>query len=292
MAKKPSKPCYCLSLSELFGGGLLRSGLLGLSGLFRSSSTFASLASLTSLASLSSLACLLLSCNAYALPRNFVYLKDIDPSIIQELRYSGYHNFIGRPIEGYKANTCILTKQAAKALSQVQKELKKKSFSLKVYDCYRPTRAVADFITWSKNPKQQEMKQEFYPHVDKAHVFHLGYVAERSGHSRGSTLDLTIVPIPSPKQASYIKSQPLVSCIAAYDQRFADNSIDMGSGFDCMDKASHYDNANLNSRAQKNRKMLREVMMRYGFQPYPLEWWHFTFEPETYPNSYFDFEVR
>lgn len=230
--------------------------------------------------------------NASDLPAGFVYLQEVDPSIVQELRYPGYHNFIGRPVQGYeKAKACILTQEAAQALKQVQAELKKKSLSLKVYDCYRPQRAVNDFIHWSKQPQEQQMKGEFYPRVNKAEVFQLGYVAAKSGHSRGSTMDLTIVPLPLPEQEIYHPGQKLVPCYAPSYLRFHDNSIDMGSGYDCMDEVAHVDYQALGPVAHYNRLLLNDVMVKHGFQPYAKEWWHFTLKNEPYPQTYFDFPM-
>lgn len=230
--------------------------------------------------------------SAYALPSDFVYLRDIDPSIIQEMRYSSYHNFIGRPVLGYEAKTCILTEQAAQALSHIQTELKKSSLSLKVYDCYRPAMAVTDFLAWSKNSVHQEMKDEFYPRVNKADVFRLGYVAEKSGHSRGSTMDLTIVATPATSEPPYQQGQKLVPCIAPSNQRYHDNSIEMGTGYDCMDELSHVMSGNISKIAHKNRMLLRNIMIRYGFVPYEYEWWHFTLKAEPYPHTYFNFPVK
>lgn len=228
---------------------------------------------------------------AYALPSDFVYLKNVDPTILQEMRYAGYHNFVGRPVKGYEASTCILTKQAAQALSLVQQQLLKKSLSLKVYDCYRPTMAVADFMAWSKDAKHVEMKKEFYPAINKADVFSLGYVAEKSGHSRGSTVDLTIVPIPTPKQTKYKIGQPLFACTASVTHRFRDNSLDMGTGYDCMDTLSYPGNTDITTRAYQNRMVLRQIMLKNQFQPYEKEWWHFTLDNEPYPQTYFNFRV-
>jgi zinc D-Ala-D-Ala dipeptidase len=228
----------------------------------------------------------------YALPAGFVYLHDIDPSILQDIRYAGFHNFIGRPIKGYQAKQCILTQEAAYALAKVQKKLKPLSLSLKVYDCYRPTLAVADFVAWSKDRSQQQMKTEFYPRVDKADVFRLGYVAKKSGHSSGSTVDLTIVPIPTPSQASYHPQHELVSCTAPYQLRYHDNSIDMGTGFDCMDVLSHALNPEISKMATQQRLLLRQIMIQYGFEPYENEWWHFTLKNEPFADKYFNFIVR
>jgi D-alanyl-D-alanine dipeptidase len=235
---------------------------------------------------------LLISSAALAnpLPAGFVFLKDIDPTIMQTLRYKTTHNFIGRPIVGYSEKTeCVLTLPAAQALHQVQTALRAQHLSLQVYDCYRPQRAVNDFIAWSKLPKQEAMKAEFYPRVDKAKFFDLGYVVAKSGHTRGSTVDLSIVPIPYIHVQTYHLKQPLVACYAPFGQRFRDGSLDMGTGFDCMDNTAYIDNQTVSKHALKNRKFLQTLMMKYGFEPYFAEWWHFTLKNEPYPNTYFDF---
>lgn len=225
------------------------------------------------------------------LPENFVYLHSVDPTIIQEIRYDTNHNFIGRPIRGYHAEQCILTRPTALALHQVQQQLLPKNLSLKVFDCYRPQIAVNDFIIWSKQPQLQQMKAEFYPRVDKKDFFKLGYVAAKSGHTRGSTVDLTIVKLPLQSVQTYQVGEKLVSCLAPYSERFKDGGIDMGTGYDCMDKLAHGDNLNINEQAYENRQMLRALMQEYGFVPYPDEWWHFTLKDEPYPHTYFNFAV-
>ena len=226
------------------------------------------------------------------LPQGFVYLNDIDPSIIQDMRYAGYHNFIGHPISGYKAAECILTRPAAIALSRVQQSLKSFSLSLKVYDCYRPQLAVNEFIAWSQQPALQQMKAEFYPRVNKADFFKLGYVASKSGHSRGSTIDLTLVTLPLAKQEHYVPGQKLRSCFAPYAERFQDGSIDMGTGFDCLDPTAHFANPTIQGKAMQNRLLLKSLMQRQGFAPYPIEWWHFTLKDESFPDTYFSFPIR
>lgn len=225
------------------------------------------------------------------LPPGFVYLHDVAPSILQDMRYATYHNFIGRPIKGYEAGECILTVQAADALAKVQAQLEKSHLSLKVYDCYRPQRAVNDFMQWSQKPSQTQMKAEFYPREDKAHLFDRGYIAAYSGHTRGSTMDLTIVALPAKAQAHYEVGQALVACYAPYAKRFADNSIDMGTGFDCLDETAYPSNKSVGKIAYQHRMLLRSVMMKYGFVPYSKEWWHFTLKNEPYPNTYFNFAV-
>jgi D-alanyl-D-alanine dipeptidase len=232
-----------------------------------------------------------LSFSATKIPKGFVYLRQMDPSIVQEMRYFGPHNFIGRWIDGYKANECILTREAAENLSKVQHELKQSNLSLKVYDCYRPQRAVDDFIAWSQLPNTNTMQKEFYPNLQKKQLFEQGYVMAKSGHSRGSTVDLTIINTPSAKQAEYSPAKPLIACYAAYLQRFKDNSIDMGTGYDCMDTSAHSDNTKINTVAFYNRTMFRAIMEKYGFKNYEKEWWHFTLVNEPYPEQYFNFLV-
>lgn len=231
-------------------------------------------------------------CIASDLPSGFVYLHDLAPFIIQDMRYAGYHNFIGRPIHGYEAPQCILTLQAAKALSNVEAALLKSHLTLKVYDCYRPQRAVDDFIKWSQDPSDQLMKNEFYPRVNKKDFFTLGYVAAKSGHTRGSTVDLTIVPLPAQTEPVYHSGEPLTACFAPVGERFRDNSINMGTGFDCMDETAHTFNASMSKQAKHNRMLLRSLMVKYGFEPYNKEWWHFTLKDEPYPNTYFNFVVK
>lgn len=242
--------------------------------------------------SLSLLTLIAISNVALALPKGFVYLRDIAPDIIQDIRYAGYHNFIGRPIHGYQTNECILTTQAARALINVQNELKRSKLSLKVYDCYRPQMAVNDFITWSKIRNNHLMKEEFYPQLTKPQLFSLGYVAMRSGHTRGSTVDLTIVPLQPLQQEIYHQGQKLIPCYAEYLQRYADNSIDMGTGFDCMSARSHPNSKNVSIVAKQNRMLLQGVMRQYGFYPYSKEWWHFTLKNEPYRNKYFNFKIE
>lgn len=224
------------------------------------------------------------------LPDGFAYLKMIAPTIVQDMRYAGYHNFIGRPIRGYDAPKCILSEAAAKALEQVQTELKQSRLSLKVFDCYRPTSAVDDFIEWSQIPEQQQMKTEFYPNIDKKDFFDLGYVAKKSGHSRGSTVDLTIIPLGA--QANiYTPGQTLIACTSSYEQRFFDAGLDFGTGYDCLDERSHYD-VEVGPVAQAHRKMLQELMKKYGFNAYDKEWWHFTLNNEPFPKQYFSFPIQ
>ena len=223
---------------------------------------------------------------------DLVSIVDVDPTIVVEARYFGSHNFIGRRIDGYEAPKCLLAREAALALAEVQAELRPFGLGLKTYDCYRPTRAVADFAAWARNIGDTKMKTAFYPDIDKTRLFELGYIAERSGHSRGSTVDLTLIPLPAPPQPAYRDGDPLVSCTAAIGQRFPDNSLDMGTGYDCFSELSHTVNPRVGQTAARNRLLLKAVMEKHGFVNYAQEWWHFTFRPEPYPDSYFDLPVR
>jgi D-alanyl-D-alanine dipeptidase len=224
-----------------------------------------------------------------ALPKGFVYLRDTDPTIVQDIRYAGSHNFVGRPIEGYLAAECILSDRAATALKTVQGMLAEKKLSLIVWDCYRPRRAVDDFLRWSKDPTHVEMKAEFYPRTDKQKLFALGYLATRSAHSRGSTVDLGIVP----STFSLPPSGPLPTlkaCNLPKGERFEDGTIDLGTGYDCLDVLGNTSNASVGEVAIRNRRLLKSIMAKAGFRPYAREWWHFELVNEPFSQG-FDFEV-
>lgn len=229
-------------------------------------------------------------------PADFVLLRDVAPTILQEMRYATAHNFVGSPIAGYLSSTCILTRAAADALALAQREFTELGYTLKVYDCYRPQRAIDEFVSWATDLADQRMKTEFYPRVDKSVLFEDGYIAERSGHSRGSTLDVTLVPIPPAPTLPYLPGQPLVDCAAPQAIRFPDNSIDMGTGYDCFDTLAHTLDTRITGDQAKNRLVLCEGLERQGFVNYDKEWWHFTYRPvgtgEPYPDTYFDFPVE
>lgn len=199
---------------------------------------------------------------------DFVYVKDLIPSIQEDIRYYTNNNFIGRRIQGYEKPVCILTKSAAYALLKVQNTLSEKNLGIKVYDCYRPQMAVDDFFQWSQNPNDQTMKAEYYPHIDKSELFKHNYIAYRSGHTRGSTVDLTIIDLNTYK------------------------SLDMGTPFDFMDPLSHPSCRTITPEQFKNRMLLRTCMQKAGFIPLKTEWWHFTLSNEPYQTTYFNFPVE
>jgi len=200
--------------------------------------------------------------------KDFVYLKEIMPNLRSDLRYYGSNNFIGRPVDGYNEPKCLLTKEAAFALKKVQDELEKIGFGLLIYDAYRPQRAVDHFIRWSQDESDTTMKVEFYPNINKKDIFARGYISAKSGHSRGSTVDLTIVSL---------KTKHI---------------LNMGSPYDLFDEVSSTDDKTITQNQRSLRMLLKRRMEKHGFKSYPKEWWHFTLENEPYPNTYFDFPVE
>lgn len=190
------------------------------------------------------------------------------PGLVVEMRYFGSENFVGRRITGYEAPICLLTREAVRSLRAVQERLNSLGLGLKVFDCYRPKRAVADFAVWARNPTDQARKTDYYPIVDKSQLFELGYIAERSGHSRGSTLDVTMV------------------------NARTDAEVDMGSPYDLFDPISWPASSAISKSAQASRMLLQDTMIKAGFRPLKEEWWHFTLNAEPYPETYFDFVVK
>ncbi|MFJ3163726.1 M15 family metallopeptidase [Streptomyces kanasensis] len=223
--------------------------------------------------------------------RGFVALAAVDPTVLHDLRYTTAHNFVGEPVDGYHRPVCLLTRSAARALHRAQTRMLRRGYSLKVYDCYRPQRAVDHFVRWARDPDDERMRAEFHPRVDKSRLFADGYVAERSGHSRGSTVDVTLVRLPAAPTRPYVPGETLVDCAAPRAERFPDASVDMGTGYDCFDTLSHTDDPRIQGEPRRNRDALREALAAEGFVNLPQEWWHFTYRPEDFPDTYFDFPV-
>jgi D-alanyl-D-alanine dipeptidase len=224
------------------------------------------------------------------IPDGFVYLSEVAPTIRQDIRYAGSHNFIGRPVDGYRANECIVIDRTAEALARVQNELAARNLSLIVWDCYRPTRAVRDFIGWSQTP-QAAMKTEFYPNTEKSQFFRLGYLASHSMHSRGSTVDLGVVPDTYRAPPPFDPSVPLVPCTAPKGKRFEDGTIDLGTGYDCLDPMASTNHPGVSREAHDNRMLLQRVMQQQGFKPYSKEWWHFEFAGDPSATQALDFPI-
>jgi D-alanyl-D-alanine dipeptidase len=228
-----------------------------------------------------------IGCAAGPLPKGFVYLRDVDPSIRQDIRYASSHNFVGRPIDGYRAAECILAEPAAAALKKAEEKLAGRQMSLVVWDCYRPARAVHDFLNWTMGPDQR-MKGEFFPRTEKTQVVPLGYVAARSRHSRGGAVDVGIVPVGVESVAPGTPAK-LASCVLPMGERFEDGAIDFGSGYDCFDPVANVD-SDVGELAATDRRLLRELMVSVGFKPYAMEWWHFELRDAPF-DSEFDFEI-
>ncbi len=204
------------------------------------------------------------------LPDGFTYLEDVVPDIQLEIRYHSQDNFIGQRIDGYAAPKCIITKDAANALKKVQDELKAFGLGLKVYDAYRPQRAVAHFVRWAQNLDDTSMKSAYYPNVEKQNLFREGYIAQRSSHSRGSAVDLTIVALDAE----------------------ASQELDMGSPWDFFGPRSWFGSLSVSPSQRAHRMLLQTLMIRHGFEPLPEEWWHFKLKDEPFPDQYFDFVVE
>ncbi|MDT0646018.1 M15 family metallopeptidase [Zunongwangia sp. F260] len=204
----------------------------------------------------------------HQLLENFVYVHKVVPDITLEIRYCGANNFMGKPVDAYRESVAILTKPAAKALIQVQEELQNKGYRLKIFDAYRPQSAVNQFVEWAKDEADTINKNNFYPEIDKRNLFVLGYIASRSGHSRGSTVDLTIIDSETGEE------------------------LDMGSRYDFFGSISSHNSTEISKEQKENRLMLKHLMIKNGFRPYAEEWWHYTLRNEPYPDTYFDFPVE
>ena len=224
-----------------------------------------------------------------SLPETFTYVQN--ENIIINLRYLTQQNFIGKKITGYKSNVGILTKQAAAALYKAAEIFAKDGYQIVLYDAYRPQKAVDSFIEWSENKNyHQEMKTWFFPRIDHNKVFELRYVAKKSGHTRGSTIDLTIIKSDKKLKSVELKKRQLAD---GYEILFVDdNTVDMGSSWDLLDEASHPTSLLVSKEALRNRKYLQEVMEKVGFIGSPREWWHYTLKEEPIPDQYFDFDVQ
>ena len=200
-------------------------------------------------------------------PSGFVLLADYVPGIIQEIRYYSTYNFIGDRIDGYEEPCALMTKKAARALKSVSHEMNVQGYRLKVFDAYRPVSAVKHFVLWGIEDLDLRMKLFFYPELEKQELFIKGYIASQSSHSRGSTVDLTLLDMRTGKE------------------------VDIGSPFDMFSEISHPDYKGVTEEQYDNRMLLQDVMVRNGFEPIDCEWWHFTLKDEPYPDTYFDFPV-
>ena len=204
----------------------------------------------------------------HTLPEGFVLVGEAIPDALLDIRYYTTYNFVGARIDGYEAPVAVLTREAADALKLVSDDMKQQGLRLVIYDAYRPQRAVDHFARWAEDITDTRMKAVFYPDVDKADLFEKGFIARRSGHSRGSTVDLTLLDEATGKL------------------------LDMGGPFDFFGELSHPDYAGVTAQQHENRMLLQSAMRKRGFKPLSTEWWHFTLVDEPYPKTFFDFPVR
>ena len=229
---------------------------------------------------------------AERLPAGFVYLRDVDASIAQDMRYAGFDNFTGRPLPGYGAPECVLRRAVAQALAHVQADLARENLSLKVYDCYRPTRAVRAFMRWANDGARAAPTKRFFPTLEKRRLFASGYIATHSAHSTGSAVDLTLIERPAAPAPPFDRSAAYGSCTGPKAERAPDNSLDMGTGFDCFDARSATASG-ANTPAQKRwRALLVAAMRARGLHNYFREWWHFSFGPRGGQGYDFAIEAR
>ena len=203
-----------------------------------------------------------------SMPEQFVVVNDEIPSLVFDIRYYSNDNFLGTKVRGYESAKCILTRPASEALKKAQRAIGEAGYTLKIFDCYRPQQAVDHFVEWVGDADDQKMKAEYYPNEDKSQLIEKGYIADKSGHSRGSTLDLTLV------------------------ERSSSAELDMGTPFDYFDALSNTDDPRISEQQKRNRLLLKAAMENHGFVNYDKEWWHYTLKDEPYPDTYFDFPVK
>lgn len=201
-------------------------------------------------------------------PAGFVHINQVIPTVQYDIRYYSDNNFIGTRIDGYNAPSALLTNEAAQALKAVSEELDSQGYYLKIFDAYRPQKAVDHFIRWAEDENNTRMKEQYYPHINKKDLFNLGFLAKKSAHSRGSTVDLTLVANKTGQE------------------------LDMGSCYDYLDKISAHDSKFITAEQANNRRLLRYAMQKHGFRSNAKEWWHYTLIKEPYPNQYFNFDVN
>jgi D-alanyl-D-alanine dipeptidase len=213
---------------------------------------------------------------AQTLPGGFVFLRDIDPTIIQDIRYAGSNNFVGRPLRGYEAADCVVKRDVGMALKRVQQELTPQKLSLKMLDCYRPARAVHDMVVWGQDGRETPAGRRYNPAFSKKDMFRLGYIATHSGHSTGAAVDLTLVDLTADHSAQFDANKSYADCTAGADNRAPEGSIDMGTGYDCADLKAHTKAGSITLEQRRWRNVLVAAMATQGFVNYSKEWWHFS----------------
>ena len=227
---------------------------------------------------------------AQTLPGGFVHLRDVDPSIIQDIRYAGSNNFVGRPLNGYEAAECVVKREVGLALARVQRELVPQTLSLKMLDCYRPARAVHDMVLWAQNGRETPAERRYNPAFSKKDLFRLGYIAEHSGHSAGAAVDVTLVELKADPSSPFDPNKTYADCTADSSARAPEASVDMGTGYDCSDLKAHTAAPTITAEQRRWRNLLVAVMTKQGFVNYSKEWWHFSL-PGTGRPAY-DFPIK
>jgi zinc D-Ala-D-Ala dipeptidase len=226
------------------------------------------------------------------LHESFVYLDEIDNSILYDIRYAGKLNFLGEIVDGYRANRPVVTKVLGEVLSKIQRIANKDGYSLVVYETYRPQRATDQFVKWAEDLSDIKMQKLYYPYIDKSKVFDLGFIAKKSAHSRGSTVDLTLIG--KGKRLYFHDEIAYVSRRMQDGREFTfidDGTVDMGSHFDLFDEASLHQNDLIDEKYLERRRYLRNLMIQNGFDDYSKEWWHYRYMDEPYHEELFDFEI-
>jgi zinc D-Ala-D-Ala dipeptidase len=225
------------------------------------------------------------------LPHGFVYLRDVDPTIAQDIRYAGADNFIGRPIVGYEAAECILKREVAAALKRVEADLRERRLRLKVYDCYRPERSVRAMMQWARDGGPDGRDNRFFPRLEKSRLFALGYLAASSRHSAGTAVDVTLIEPARGSAGAFDRTARYGPCTGPPSQRSPDDSIDMGTGYDCLDVNSHTASVAVGAEPQRWRALLVAAMRKHGFRNYHREWWHFSYAVAG-PSVHYDVPIR
>jgi D-alanyl-D-alanine dipeptidase len=226
------------------------------------------------------------------LPGGFVYLRDIDPSILQDIRYAGSNNFVGRTLKGYDTAECVVKREVGLKLKAIQQELSKQNLSLKMFDCYRPARAVADMWAWAQNGAEPPAQKRFNPAFRKQDLFRLGYIATHSGHSTGAALDLTLVDLAADNSQQFDSARTYADCTAPASARAPEASVDMGTGYDCTDPQAHTAARSINPVQRRWRNTLVSAMAKQGFVNYSKEWWHFSLPGAAWPAYDFPIPAR
>src|SRR5260221_2533871 len=216
------------------------------------------------------------SARAQSLPGGFVYLRDIDPTIIQDIRYAGSNNFVGRALAGYEGGECVVKRDVGLTIKRVQQELAPQKLSLKMLDCYRPARAVHDMVVWAQNGRETAAERRYNPAFSKADLFRLGYIAKHSGHSTGAAIDLTLVDLTADHAPPFDANKAFADCTAPANARAPEGSVDMGTGYDCSDVKAHTAAGSITPAQRRWRNLLLAVMTKQGFVNYSKEGGHFS----------------